>query len=438
MNDYAVVNFRMKKFVYIYTYGCQMNLHDSEKMLGTLAQDGYSVAEAPEKADLIIFNTCAIREKAEHKFYSQLGRIKHLKQSNPLLKIAVAGCVAQDSRQKVMKRAPHVDYVLGPQNLHLLASLQDSKTRLFTDENPDIAYQDYEMNRGSATRAWVSIMYGCNNYCSYCIVPYTRGREVSRPSSGILTEIRGLKEKGYKEVTLLGQNVNSYRSDLDFVRLLRQIDTIGVERVRFVTSHPRDLSSSLIDALPELPSLCNNLHLPLQSASDSVLQAMNRRYSYAEYCEKIRLIRSKVPLVTVSTDIIVGFPGETERDFEQTARAIEEMEFDGMFAFKYSKRKGTRAYDMPDQVAEAVKAERLDRLLHLQEDIALKKNRALEGSVQEILVEGPSATDPLMLMGRTRSNKIVTFCSNGAHEGTVFNVRIQKARHHSLHGEILS
>ncbi|MBI5074115.1 MAG: tRNA (N6-isopentenyl adenosine(37)-C2)-methylthiotransferase MiaB [Nitrospirae bacterium] len=428
----------MKKFVYIYTYGCQMNLHDSEKMLGTLAQDGYSVAEAPEKADLIIFNTCAIREKAEHKFYSQLGRIKHLKQSNPLLKIAVAGCVAQDSRQKVMKRAPHVDYVLGPQNLHLLASLQDSKTRLFTDENPDIAYQDYEMNRGSATRAWVSIMYGCNNYCSYCIVPYTRGREVSRPSSGILTEIRGLKEKGYKEVTLLGQNVNSYRSDLDFVRLLRQIDTIGVERVRFVTSHPRDLSSSLIDALPELPSLCNNLHLPLQSASDSVLQAMNRRYSYAEYCEKIRLIRSKVPLVTVSTDIIVGFPGETERDFEQTARAIEEMEFDGMFAFKYSKRKGTRAYDMPDQVAEAVKAERLDRLLHLQEDIALKKNRALEGSVQEILVEGPSATDPLMLMGRTRSNKIVTFCSNGAHEGTVFNVRIQKARHHSLHGEILS
>ena len=432
-----MVNFRMKKFVYIYTYGCQMNLHDSEKMLGTLAQDGYAVAAVPEEADLIIFNTCAIREKAEHKFYSQLGRIKHLKKYNPLLKIAVAGCVAQNSGQKVMKRAPHVDFVLGPQNLHVVRNLHDSKRSLYVEENADIAYQDYEMNRESATRAWVSIMYGCNNFCSYCIVPYTRGREVSRPSLHIIAEIRGLKEKGYKEVTLLGQNVNSYRSDVDFVGLLREIDSIGIERVRFVTSHPRDLSSALMDALVELPSLCNHLHLPLQSGSDVVLQAMNRRYSYAEYAEKIELIRKKVSSVAISTDIIVGFPGESNSDFEQTVKAIEEIEFDGMFAFKYSKRKGTRAYEMPAQVPDAVKAERLKRLLNIQEDIALKRNRALEGSVQEILVEGLSETDTSMLMGRTRSNKIVTIDNNGAPEGSVFSIQIEKARHHSLHGKKL-
>ncbi len=432
-----MVNFRMKKLVYIYTYGCQMNVHDSEKMLGTLVQDGYTVTAVPEKADLIIFNTCAIREKAEHKFYSQLGRMKPLKKNNPLLKIAVAGCVAQVSRQKIMKRAPHVDFVLGPQNLHVVRNLHDSKRNLYIEENPDIASQEYEMNRESATRAWVSIMYGCNNFCSYCIVPYTRGREVSRPSLSILAEIRDLKEKGYKEVTLLGQNVNSYRSDVDFVGLLREIDRVGLERVRFVTSHPRDLSSALIDALVELPSLCNNLHLPLQSGSDVILQAMNRRYSYAEYREKIELIRKKLSSVTISTDIIVGFPGESEVDFQQTVNAIEEIEFDGMFAFKYSRRKGTRAHDMAGQVPDDIKAGRLNRLLNLQEDIALKRNRALEGSVQEILIEGLSASDPSMLMGRTRSNKIVTIDNNGATEGAVFSVQIQKARHHSLHGEKL-
>lgn len=427
----------MEKFVYIYTYGCQMNMHDSEKMLGTLAQDGYTVTAVPENADLIIFNTCAIREKAEHKFYSQLGRIKHLKKNNPLLTIAVAGCVAQDSRQKVMKRAPHVDFVLGPQNLHVVRNLFDSKENLYVEDNPDIAYQEYEMSRESATRAWVSIMYGCDNFCTYCIVPKTRGREVSRPSLSILAEIRGLKEKGYREITLLGQNVNSYQSDVDFVGLLRQIDSIGIERVRFVTSHPRDLSSALIEAMVELPSLCNNLHLPLQAGSDNVLEAMNRRYTYAGYRYKIELIRRQMPSVTISTDIIVGFPGESETDFEQTVKAIEEIEFDGMFAFKYSRRKGTRAYDMPGQVPEDVKAARLNRLLTIQEDIALRRNRALEGSVQEILVEGLSETDPSMLMGRTRSNKIVTVDNNGAPEGTVFRVLIEKARHHSLHGKKL-
>lgn len=429
-----MLNFIMEKTVYIYTYGCQMNVHDSEKMLGTLAQNGYGVAPGPEKADLIVFNTCAIREKAEHKFYSQLGRIKHLKKNNPLLKIAVAGCVAQDSKQKILKRAPFVDFVLGPQNLHFVGSLHDLKEKLHVEENPVIAQQKYEMNRESATRAWVCIMYGCNNYCSYCIVPFTRGREVSRPSSGIVAEIRELKERGYKEVTLLGQNVNSYRSDMDFAGLLREIDVIGIERVRFVTSHPRDLSPELMDAMVQLPSLCNNLHLPLQSGSDDILQAMNRRYSYAAYCERLAQIRWKVPDITISTDIIVGFPGEDDSDFEETVKAVTELEFDGMFAFKYSRRKGTKAYDMPGQVPDAVKAERLERLLKVQDNIALNKNRALEGSVQEILIEGVSETDSSMLMGRTRSNKIVTLNNSGEPEGAVLSVQIQKARHHSLHG----
>jgi len=328
--------------------------------------------------------------------------------------------------------------VLGPQNLHVVGNLHNSKKNLYVDENPDISYQEYEINRESATRAWVSIMYGCNNFCSYCIVPYTRGREVSRPRLSILAEIRGLKEKGYKEVTLLGQNVNSYQSDVDFVGLLREIDSVGIERVRFVTSHPRDLSSALIDAMAELPSLCNHLHLPLQSASDAVLQAMHRGYSSAQYREKIELIRRKISSITLSTDIIVGFPGECEDDFEQTVKAIIEIKFDGMFAFKYSKRKGTRAYEMPGQVPDDLKAERLKRLLTIQEDIALTRNRALEGSVQEILVEGPSATDPSMLMGRTKSNKIVTIDNNNAPEGSVIRVHIVKARHHSLYGKKLS
>ncbi len=428
-----MLHFNMKKYVYIYTYGCQMNAHDSEKMLGTLAQDGYAVAQAPERADLIIFNTCAIREKAEQKFYSQLGRIKDLKKKNPLLRIAVAGCVAQDSRQKVMKRAPHVDYVVGPQNLHHIGKLNDAKNGLMLDENPDIISQEYDIKRACATRAWVAIMHGCNNYCSYCIVPYTRGREVSRPSSSILDEIRGLRDKGYKEVTLLGQNVNSYQSDLDFAGLLSRIDKMGIGRIRFMTSHPRDLSSSLVDAMAELPSLCNHLHLPLQSGSDGILEAMNRRYGYAEYLDRIEMIRRKLPSVALSTDIIVGFPGESEIDFEKTVKAINDIKFDGMFAFKYSRRKGTRACDMPVQVPDEIKAERHSRLLAIQEDIALKRNQTLEGSAHEILIEGPSETDPSMLMGRTRSNKIVTVVNNGELEGAVIRVCIERARHHSLH-----
>jgi tRNA-2-methylthio-N6-dimethylallyladenosine synthase len=422
------------KNVFIYTFGCQMNVHDSEKMLGTLAGEGYVSTENPEDADLIIFNTCAIREKAEQKFYSQLGRTKVLKKKNKNLKIAVAGCVAQDSKQKIFRRAPFVDYIFGPQNVSRISELLSKERDIDTGDNPDIAAEELTAKRQSSFRAWVSIMYGCNNFCSYCIVPYTRGREVSRPADSILAEIRELASKKYKEVTLLGQNVNSYRSDRDFVALLKDIDSLGINRVRFVTSHPRDFSADLIRAASELPSICENIHLPIQSGSDPVLKAMNRGYTYEAYLEKVTLLRDSMPDVAITTDIIVGFPGETEEDYLSTVRALKEIEFDGIFAFKYSRRKGTRASDMPGQIPDGRKAERLTGILSVQEEITYRKNKKLEGTVQEVLIEGRSDSDSHMLTGRTRTNKIVTIPDSGEATGILIPVSIHTARPHSLTG----
>lgn len=412
-----------------------MNIHDSEKMLGVLSENGYSSTENPENADLIIFNTCAIREKAEQKFYSQLGRAKILKEKNKNLKIAVAGCVAQDAQKRIFKKAPFVDYILGPQNIHMLNDLLLGKQSIATEENHSIALNEFTTKRQNNLKAWVSIMYGCNNFCSYCIVPYTRGREVSRPSSSILSEIRELSRQGYQEVTLLGQNVNSYRSDIGFVDLLKQIDAIHINRVRFVTSHPRDFSVDLINAISELKSLCEHIHLPLQSGSDAVLKSMNRGYSYEEYKKKIELLRNLLPDIAITTDIIVGFPGETDRDYLDTVRALKEIGYDGIFAFKYSKRKGTKACEMSGQIPDHIKSERLAGILSLQEEITYKKNKELEGSVQEVLIEGPSETDIHMLSGRTRTNKIVTIRNSAEKFGSRIHVRIQKARLHSLNGE---
>lgn len=411
-----------------------MNIHDSEKMVGLLSDSGYSAAESPEDADLIIFNTCAIREKAEQKFYSQLGRTKVLKKKNRDLKIAVAGCIAQDAKKIIFQKAPFVDYILGPQNIHMINDLLSKKQGVATEENIDLALKESAAKRQSAVKAWVSIMYGCNNFCSYCIVPYTRGREVSRPSSSIISEIRELARQGYQEVTLLGQNVNSYRSNIGFVDLLRQIDAININRVRFVTSHPRDFSVDLINAISELQSLCEHIHLPIQSGSDSVLKSMNRRYTYAEYIKKIELLKNRMPDIAVTTDIIAGFPGETDKDFLCTVKAMREIEFDGIFAFKYSKRKGTRACDMPGQITDPVKSERLACILSLQEEITYKKNKELEGSIQEVLIEGPSESDIHMLTGRTRTNKIVTIPKASEVTGSLIAVKILKARHHTLQG----
>lgn len=412
-----------------------MNVHDSEKMLGILSENGYSLIENVENADLIIFNTCAIREKAEQKFYSQLGRTKSLKKIRRNLKIVVVGCIAQDAKSKIFERAPFVDHILGPQNLNSIGDLLSGKHHsALIDENREIGLQEFNAKRQSKIKAWVSIMYGCNNFCSYCIVPYTRGREVSRPGRSILQEINELYAKGYKEITLLGQNVNSYKSDMDFTGLLREIDAVKINRVRFVTSHPRDLSVDLISAVSELPSVCEHIHLPLQSGSDKILNLMNRGYSYKDYIEKIKMLRNKVPGVAITADIIAGFPGETDKDYMETVKALIEIEFDGVFAFRFSPRKGTTAYEMEGQVEDEIKSERLNNLLKIQEEITYRKNKMLEDTIQEILIEGPSDTDREMLMGRTRTNKIVTIHNSAEKEGTIINAKIQRARRHSLFG----
>jgi tRNA-2-methylthio-N6-dimethylallyladenosine synthase len=426
----------MEKKVYIYTYGCQMNVHDSEKILGALTDRGYIVAKEPENADLIVFNTCAIREKAEQKFYSQLGRTKFLKRRNRELKIAVAGCVAQESKGKIFKKAPFVDFLLGPQNIHKIHEIVSGEGRVtsFEESSSDIAANAVKAERGDHVKAWVSIMYGCNNFCSYCIVPYTRGREISRPSEDIQGEIRELCDKGYREITLLGQNVNSYCSDTDFTGLLKKVDSTGIERVRFVTSHPRDISPDLIHAMADLPSVCEHIHLPIQSGSDRILRLMNRGYTYEQYRKKIRCLKKAMPDISVTTDVIAGFPGETDEDHKATLTALQETGFDGIFAFKYSPREGTRAFSMTGHLPEEMRTERLNAILKLQEQITFRRNKALEGTTQEILIDGRSETTNNLLTGRTRTNKIVTIRDAGQAIGTFLSVKIKKARLHSLEG----
>lgn len=424
----------MGKNVYIYTYGCQMNVHDSEKIVGSLAQKGYRPVKTPEEADLIIFNTCAIRAKAEQKFFSQLGRIKTLKKKKPAVQIAVGGCVAQETQKKIFSRAPFVDVVFGPQNINRLGSLLEQGRKMAVEDNPELADSEYDIERDSSFRAWVAIMYGCNNYCSYCIVPYTRGREVSRPSRNVVGEIQDLQTQGYKEVTLLGQNVNSYRGDTDFPGLLRKIDGTGISRVRFMTSHPRDMSPQLAAAVAELPSVCEHMHLPLQSGSDRVLSLMNRGYTVKDYKEKIALLREMVPGIAITGDIIVGFPGETEEDYKATLEVIQDIGYDGLFAFMYSERQGTTACSLGTRIPEPLKAERLNNLLKIQETITVQKNRLLEQTEQEIMIEGFSENDTARLVGRTRTNKIVSIADNGEERGSLIHVRVTAAHMHTLDG----
>ena len=400
----------MGKSAYIHTFGCQMNVHDSEKMTGILEEQGYTRTDSPSNADLVIFNTCSIRQKAEQKFYSELGRMKSLKKKRPWMKIAVAGCIAQQEGRNIFKHAPHVDFVFGTQNIHTLKNISSAAfERVAVHVNPDIATTELPIKRNDGVRAWITIMYGCDNFCSYCVVPYTRGREQSRPSENIYAEASELAGKGYKEITLLGQNVNSYLSDTDFPGLLRKLDRMGgIARIRFVTSHPKDLSDDLIRAMSELPSVCSHIHLPLQSGSSAVLRRMNRRYSFSDYMKKISRLRKQIPGIAITTDIIAGFPGETDRDHHRTIRALKQIEFDGIFAFKYSPRPFTKAAEMSGHVEDSLKSDRLNEILTLQDGITFQKNKALVGTVQEILIEGESETNSEKLTGRTRSNKIVT------------------------------
>lgn len=413
-----------------------MNVHDSEKILGVLQKEGYSETEDPRKADLIIFNTCSIRQRAEHKFYSELGRVKSYKKRRSKIQIAIAGCIAQHEGENIFKKAPYVDFIFGPQNIHMLKDLTSGRTApVAIKDNPEIVITDLPAKRADGVKAWVTIMYGCNNFCSYCIVPYTRGRERSRPSENIYSEVAELADKGYKEITLLGQNVNSYRSDIDFPGLLRRLDRVGgIERIRFVTSHPGDLSGELIKAMSGLSKVCEHIHLPMQSGSSNILRLMNRGYTYDDYIRKVSSLREKVPGISITSDIIAGFPGETEDDHLLTIEALKEIEFDGIFAFKFSPRPGTRAAEMRGHLPEEVKSERLSQILEVQEEITEIKNRSLEGTIQEILIEGGSETDMEKLTGRTRTNKIVNIPKIDVEKGSIISVEITKGRKHSLEG----
>jgi len=435
----------MNKSFHIITFGCQMNEHDSERIAGILEKQGCH-SSACEDADIIVLNTCSIREKAEQKFYSELGRIKKYKIAKPELIIVAAGCIAQQEGKAILSRAPYVDVIIGTSDLEKLPELIEKrfdscKPAFDVSGDPDYHIKRLPALRNDGIKAWVSIMYGCNNFCSYCVVPYVRGRERSRPSDDIVNEVRQLAEKGYKEVTLLGQNVNSYgngcESPVNFPSLLKLLNNeTDITRIRFVTSHPRDLSEELISAIRDLSKVCESLHLPVQSGSNTILHAMNRRYSREEYLDKVSRLRQEVPGITLSTDIIVGFPGETEKDFLQTMKLLEEVHFDSIFAFKYSQRPQTAACKYQDDVEQQIKEKRLHEVLALQKNITFEQNKRQIGTVQEVLVDGQSKKG-VRLSGRTRGNKVVNFEAPSELIGNLVHVSITKAGMNSLTGDLI-
>jgi tRNA-2-methylthio-N6-dimethylallyladenosine synthase len=429
-----------------------MNVHDSEKIAGIFSESGYEESENGKKSDVIVLNTCSIREKAEQKFYSVLGRLKDAKKHNPNLRIAVAGCIAQQEGVRIMKKFPYVDYIFGPNNIDSLQDWIDgnrdnpSITHLrkgggtAIEDNPTYHTKELPMRREGGVKAWVSIMYGCDNFCAYCVVPHTRGRERSRPVEDIIKEVEVIASEGYKEITFLGQNVNSYGKSLpgniNFPHLLHRVHDIdGIERIRFVTSHPKDLSGELVASIKGLSKVCEHMHLPLQAGSDNVLKEMNRVYTLDDYMKKIDMLKNAIPEIAITSDIIVGFPGETDEDFMMTIKAIESIRFDGIFSFKYSKRPGTKALELSGHINEETKSERLTEIFRKQEIINLEKNMEYEGRSVEILVEGPSGSDPEMMTGRTRTNKIVNYHGDPEDAGKLLYVKIIKGKQHSLVGE---
>ena len=442
----------MKK-LYIRTFGCQMNEYDSDKMADVLgAADGLEKTDNPEEADVILFNTCSVREKAQEKVFHDLGRVKHLKQKNPNLIIGVGGCVASQEGDAIVARAPYVDLVFGPQTLHRLPKLI-AERKATGRSQVDISFPEIEKfdnlppARVEGASAFVSIMEGCSKYCTFCIVPYTRGDEIYRPLADVLAEVAGLAAQGVKEVTLLGQNVNAWRAPVDgdagemadFAFLLDCVHDIpGIERIRYTTSHPREMTQRVVDAYARLPKLVSHLHLPVQAGSDRVLAAMKRGYTVLEYKSLVRKLRGARPDISLSSDFIIGFPGETEADFEQTMKLIDDLEFDTSFSFVYSSRPGTPAADLPDDTPQDVKLARLARLQKRIEENAAKISQAMVGSVQRILVEGPSKKDPNELAGRTDNNRVVNFAGNPRLVGHFVDVTIVSALPHSLRGEIVT
>lgn len=435
---------------YIQTFGCQMNDHDSETLAGLLDESGYLEVFAPEDADLILLNTCAIREKAEQKVYSQLGRYKLLKNKRPELLIGVGGCMAQGDGRKVFSRAPYVDLVFGTQTVQnvpdMVATVLEKRRRLVStkmDNDPAAMEELYRHVRPTGLKSFVTVMQGCDNYCAYCIVPHVRGREMSRPSSEIVSEVARLVEGGVKEVTLLGQNVNSYGlkggDGVNFPQLISKVAEVeGLKRIRFTTSHPKDLSDELIRLFGEEPKLMPHIHLPLQSGSDAVLRAMNRKYDTARYWALIEKLRGVNPEIAITSDMIVGFPGETEEDFGATLEMMERVVFDGLFSFKFSPRRGTAAADLDGQIDEEVSVERLARLQALQNVHTLAKNRSWIGRACAVLVEGLSKNGQGRVAGRTPENRIVNFDGQESLAGEIVNVRIVEAAVNSMMGEMVS
>ncbi len=438
------------KQVHIATFGCQMNERDSLAITQILASYDYQVTEEMEEADLILVNTCSIRQKAEEKTYSFLGRLKRLKDRNPDLVIGVGGCVAQQEGERLLARVPHLDLVFGtrliPQLPDLIEEIGRNKIRLSRIElTPGGIYPNLLLMTDGPFQelnASVTIMQGCNNYCAYCVVPFVRGPEESRPSPEILAEVEMLSAKGVKEILLLGQNVNSYgqnrAGELSFAQLLHRLEKIpGLERIRFTTSHPKDLSPELIDCFGHISILCNHIHLPVQTGSNRILERMNRRYTREGYQEKIGQLRERCPGIAITSDIIVGFPGETEADFEQTMDLIRTVQFDNLFSFKYSDRPLTSARNFSGKVDEEEKGRRLKELQTCQKKITLFKNQKMEGTIQEVLVEGTSKKSSQEWMGRTRSNKIINFPGPSGLLGKTVPVHIEKAHVHSLKGRLI-
>ena len=443
-NDRIFLATGKRRCAFVETFGCQQNEADSERFAGMCVAMGYDIVKEPQNADLIVVNTCAIREHAEKRTLSIVGQYKHIKEKNPSLVIAVGGCMmAQQHRQDDIKfRYPYVDFVMGPSSLHRLPQLLCRKLetgkRIYCPEEAEYTVvEDLPIRRESNYRAWVSVMYGCNNFCSYCIVPYVRGRERSREKEKIVAEVRELVESGYKDITLLGQNVNSYAKgrDYDFADLLAELDAIEGDFVlRFMTSHPKDASRKLIDVMASSRHIAHQFHLPMQSGSDTILSKMNRHYDTEKYLGIVDYMKEKMPDVTITSDIIVGFPGETEEDFEGTMHMLERVRFDMLYSFIYSPRKGTPAAEM-EQVPKDVTGARFERLLALQKDIGKEKNDALVGKTLRVLCDGVSKGNESLYSGRTDGNKIAFFEGCEEDVGKFVNITVERADAFALYGK---
>ncbi|MBG9565784.1 tRNA (N6-isopentenyl adenosine(37)-C2)-methylthiotransferase MiaB [Brevibacillus agri] len=438
------------KRYHVRTYGCQMNEHDSETIAGILQQMGYTSTDEVEAADVILFNTCAIRENAEDKVFGELGHMKRLKNNNPNLILGVCGCMSQEEKvvNKILKSYQQVDLIFGTHNIHRLPQLM--RDAMFSKEmvievwskEGDIVENMPKLREGN-TKAWVNIMYGCDKFCTYCIVPYTRGKERSRRPEDVIAEVRDLARQGFKEIMLLGQNVNAYGKDFDdieygFGDLLDEIRKIDIPRIRFTTSHPRDFDDHLIEVLAKGGNLVEQIHLPVQSGSTEILKRMARKYTREHYLELVRKIKAAIPNVSLSTDIIVGFPGETDEQFEETISLVEEVRYDSAYTFIYSPREGTPAAVMEDNVPMEVKKARLYRLNEVLARIGLEQNKKLQDQVLEVLVEGESKNNPDVLAGRTRTNKLVHFTADKSLIGEYVHVKITDAKTWTLHGELVT